>query len=244
MRAPASLALLVLIGCAAERDRAPLTANQVVVVTTTAWNSVDATLRRFERDAARGAWVEVGTPMRAVVGKNGLAWGRGVHEARSEGPEKREGDGRAPAGVFPFVHAFGYAERARVPFVRMPYEQVTKTWVCVDDPASRNYNRVFDALGGPPLDWNSAETMLREDPLYALGLVIGHNQGGVAGGGSCIFLHSWSGPSLGTAGCTALAAADVEVLLRWLDPRQSPHVVQVPFAELDLVRRTWPGLRP
>ena len=85
--------------------------------------------------------------------------------------------------------------------------------------------------------------MLREDSLYSLGLVIGHNRDGTASAGSCIFLHSWVGPGAGTAGCTAVSATDVEALLRWLDPRQDPCVVQVPLEELDLVRRTWPDLR-
>jgi zinc D-Ala-D-Ala dipeptidase len=50
-----------------------------------------------------------------VVGRNGLAWGIGVvptddAQVRSESaPVKREGDGRAPAGIFALSTAFGYA---------------------------------------------------------------------------------------------------------------------------------------
>ena len=34
------------------------------------------------------------------VGRNGAAWGLGLHAAQPQGPQKQEGDGRAPAGVF------------------------------------------------------------------------------------------------------------------------------------------------
>ena len=49
-----------------------------------------------------------GEAIPAVVGRNGLAWGRGVRTDLPAGePQKREGDGRAPAGIFKLGPAFG-----------------------------------------------------------------------------------------------------------------------------------------
>ena len=238
------VAWLVLAAC--ESTPVQDSPQQLVVVTTKTWTAVEATLRRFERGAAAAPWREVGTPMTAVVGTIGLGWGRGEHappdDRPENGPKKREGDGRAPAGIYALTGAFGSVEPARVPFVRMPYQQMTKDTVCVDDTSSRYYNKVFPGTSVPIQDWKSAERMLRLDSLYALGLVIGHNAAGVPGEGSCIFLHSWVGPGVGTAGCTAVSATDLELLLRWLDPRHSPRVVQVPAEALDLLRAKWPDL--
>src|SRR5687767_2464553 len=74
---------------------------QLMVVTTRGWDAVGGTLRRFERRTARGVWAQVGADVPVVVGRTGLAWGTGLVAAGGwEGPHKREGDGKAPAGVF------------------------------------------------------------------------------------------------------------------------------------------------
>ena len=50
-------------------------------------------MRRFERDAD-GPWRPVGDDVAVTIGKNGLAWGRGLHgqTALGPGPVKVEGD--------------------------------------------------------------------------------------------------------------------------------------------------------
>ena len=45
-------------------------------------------------------------------------------------------------------------------------------------------------------------------------------------GGSCIFLHIWKGPGATTSGCTAMKAADVATIVRWLDAAKEPRLVQ------------------
>ncbi|HEV3050025.1 MAG TPA: hypothetical protein VGX50_06940, partial [Longimicrobium sp.] len=69
---------------------------QMVVVTTATWDAVDAVLQRYERASAGAAWTPVGEPIPAAVGRTGLAWGTGLHPQAEGGPEKREGDGKAP----------------------------------------------------------------------------------------------------------------------------------------------------
>jgi D-alanyl-D-alanine dipeptidase len=210
---------------------------QLVLVTTEDWDATAAELRCFARARAGGAWRPVSASRRAVVGRNGLAWGLGLHGGPSDdGPVKREGDGRAPAGVFDFDEVFGYARPAAAEISQFPYRQLTDDLAGVDDPRSRHYNRI---VSKSVCDWQSAEVMRRPDDLYRWGVVVRHNWEPRPGYGSCIFLHRWEGPARGTAGCTALAAEHLEVLIRWLDRRRQPLLVQLPAAEYAARKAAW-----
>ncbi|OIP92007.1 MAG: hypothetical protein CO013_12995 [Syntrophobacterales bacterium CG_4_8_14_3_um_filter_58_8] len=210
---------------------------QMLVVTTSGWSSVNAALRLYERKDAQSAWISPGERIPAVVGRNGLGWGRGVHpDLPAGGPQKREGDGRAPAGIFRLGPAFGYAPGESVPWISLPYRQMTESSKCIDDPTSLVYNRLVDD-GNVRQDWNSREEMKRSDGQYRLGIVIGHNTDPVApGGGSCIFLHIWEKPSKGTSGCTAVSDADMEEILRRLKPEANPLLIQLPQREYERMR--------
>ncbi|HET9982350.1 MAG TPA: L,D-transpeptidase family protein [Longimicrobiales bacterium] len=217
-------------------------ATQAVLVTTAGWDSVPGTLRRYERAALGKPWLAVGAPIPVVVGKGGLGWGIGLHGGPPDrpGPRKREGDGKAPAGVFRIGSAFGYAPAAEHPWIRLPYIHSTASWKCVDDPASRHYNQVLDETGVKK-DWSSHEDMRLEGEAYRLGAIVEHNWGKSTrpSAGSCIFLHIWDGPASSTVGCTAMAPADLEALLRWLDPRRRPVLVQLPREQYDALRAEW-----
>jgi hypothetical protein len=103
---------------------------QMIVVTTSDWHAVEGRLRRYERATEYEDWRPVGDPISMVVGRNGLAWGIGVvptddAQVRSASdPVKREGDGRAPAGVFALGTAFGYASEP-LQGLKMPYLNLT-----------------------------------------------------------------------------------------------------------------------
>jgi D-alanyl-D-alanine dipeptidase len=92
-----------------------------------------------------------------------------------------------------------------------------------------------------PTDWNSWERMLRDDHLYSLGVVVDHNWADQTqpGKGSCIFLHVWRGPDQPTVGCTAMDERNLRTLLGWLDPRQTPTLVQLPEEAYRSLRRAW-----
>jgi len=167
---------------------------QILVVTTSDWNAVEGTLQRYERVRSSKGWKRVGSSIPVVVGKTGLAWGAGLASSDGAGvrgfsdPVKKEGDGKAPAGVFRLSTTFGYAAEKQSGW-RMPYTSLTSTVECVDDASSKFYNRVVDNQTVKP-DWNSSEHMLRPDELYGWGLVVDHNADPVTpGSGSCIFAH-------------------------------------------------------
>lgn len=214
-------------------------ARQLVVVTTPAWDSVSGVLRRYERARGDAAWTPVGAPVPVVVGRTGLAWGSDTLSQSSAEPRKHEGDGRAPAGAFPLDTAFGFAPSPEVPWVRLPYAPLTSGSECVDDERSAYYNTVVDRARVARVDWNSSEHM-RQIGQYRLGVIVGYNAPvPVRGRGSCIFLHIWSAPGVGTAGCTAFPADAVETVVRWLDPARRPMLVQLPSREYARLRARW-----
>lgn len=208
---------------------AALTADcrQVVLVLAEHVDRVPAEVWLIERDTPSTAWRTVRGPLPANLGRNGVGWGAGDPPLPKPGnfPDKREGDGRSPAGIFTLPWAFGTKPAAAVAGLRLPWRECTETLRGVDDVNSRYYNRIVDETVIPDKDWNSAEIMRRADGLYDEGVAIGHNLTGRRGAGSCIFLHIWSGQGQGTAGCTALSRENVSKIVRWLDPAKSPRLV-------------------
>lgn len=197
---------------------------QIVVVAAAAWESTTATLTRFER-TPRGWSVIDSWPV--TLGHRGLGWGLGLHPTGLAGPEKREGDRRAPAGVFILESAFGTQAIEPRGF---PWHRTEPEDLWVDDPESTLYNqRVRSVDVSLRRDWKSAEVLRREDGLYDFAIVVGHNRGPVVKGkGSAIFLHAWSAPGVSTVGCTAMEKRRVRELIEWLDASKRPLLVQVP----------------
>jgi D-alanyl-D-alanine dipeptidase len=209
------------------------------VVTTRGWDEVPGLLRRFERRGRSGAWAQVGADVPVAVGRSGLGWGAGLLDTGAfAGPQKREGDGRAPAGLFELGAAFGF-EPARAAWLRLPYTPLEASTECVDDTASSRYNLIVNRDEVKAVDWNSSERM-RSVEGYRWGLFVRHNSAPpVAGRGSCIFLHVWAGPGKGTAGCTAMDEENLKELLRWLDPKKGPLLLQLPESEYARLRSAW-----
>jgi D-alanyl-D-alanine dipeptidase len=231
---PRLLSLLVLAcswplvtGRAANRelDRS----RQCVVVLADNWASTTGVMHAFERAGATASWEEQGHGIAVVVGKNGLGQGRGLVRLNFEGAhEKREGDDRAPAGIFRLSSAFGYAPARSAASIKLPYLALTNRIEGVDDPKSRYYNKLVDRSQIAKVDWRSSEQMRRDDLLYKWGVVVDHNPAAIPGAGSCIFLHIWKSSASPTAGCTAMPESDLVKLIRWLDPARHPILVQMP----------------
>jgi L,D-peptidoglycan transpeptidase YkuD (ErfK/YbiS/YcfS/YnhG family) len=216
----------------------PADSRQLVLSVSAGWDSTQALLQAYERGSAAAPWAPIGAPFEASLGRSGLGWGRGLHPGGLLGPQKREGDGRSPAGVFELRGATGY-DAERPAGLRLPYRAATPTLRCVDDARSRFYNQLVDE-SAVARDWSSAEQMRRGDELYRRVVWVGHNDAPVEpGGGSCIFLHLRPGPDSVTSGCTAFEPDAMERLLRWLDPRARPVLVQLPQAEREARAAAW-----
>lgn len=215
----------------------PVQSRQLVLAVTPGWDDTHGRVFLYERAGSRGAWRETADLGPASFGRAGLAWGRGLHPSSRPGPLKKEGDGRSPAGVFLLRGATGYATER--PGLRIPYRQATDGLRCVDDPASRAYNR-WVVEGDVDKDWASAEEMRRKDDLYRWTVWVGHNDDPpVPGGGSCIFLHLRASASSTTSGCTAFEAEALERILTWLDADARPVLVQLPESVLRQVAKSW-----
>ena len=155
-----------------------------------------------------GQWQLTLGPASGHVGKNGVA------------ADKREGDKKTPAGLFPLTRAFGIRPD---PGSTLPYRQVTADSYWVDDPASRFYNPWVE--GTEERDWSSAEHLADYDAQYAYAVVVDYNvEPVVPGGGSAIFLHCGTRP---TAGCISVPEEDLLAFLKWLEPDRQPVIVIV-----------------
>jgi L,D-peptidoglycan transpeptidase YkuD (ErfK/YbiS/YcfS/YnhG family) len=141
--------------------------------------------------------------------------------------------------VFRLVEVFGYASAAEAGIVNFRYRHLTEEVEGVDDPASRHYNRLVDARTLAEKDWKSSERMRQAGEVYRWGVVVAHNWDQVPGAGSCIFLHIWERPDEPTSGCTAMPAEQMLKVIRWLEQRKRPLLVQLPTAEYRRRRETW-----
>lgn len=236
-----STTLLLLLLAAAASGPLPAETRQMLVVVTDGWDETQGVAHAFDLDDS-GSWRPAFAPVPISLGRTGMAWGLGLHgrgrpDGTEDGPIKREGDGRSPAGAFYLASATGYAADPP-PGTRVHYEQATDTMKCVDDPASRQYNRIVD-LRNSLRDFDSSEEMRREDELYRLVVVVAHNAVQEPGAGSCIFLHQRRGPGSVTAGCTAFDAGDLDRLVVWLDPEARPALVQLPRDVYDARAEAW-----
>ncbi len=222
----------------ASQSPIPRATTQLITAIVDDWGSSTVIMQHWERDGA--GWMQIGRRWAGVIGKTGAAWGIGLHGVGApsgrEGPVKREGDGKSPAGLFTITHGYGYA--AKPPqFTRVPYTAVDDSWQCVDDPRSAQYGRVLDRRTIPSADWTSAEQMRRPDALYTWVLDTAHNPAHTPGGGSCIFLHVWSGPDSTTVGCTAMPEEELRGVIELLD--RDAVFVLLPRAEYDALAEPW-----
>lgn len=196
---------------------------QLVIVLSEHVDSVKASLLKFEFSNKK--WNQVTEAHDVTLGRTGLAWGSGENNA-IDGYQKKEGDGKSPAGIFKFGTAFGYASKENVPELKIPYVHVTHVTQCIEDSNSKYYNQIVDN-SKVKKDWNTADFMRRDDDLYKWGVFIQHNTPAIAEAGSCIFFHLWRGPGKHTAGCTAMTEDNMFNLLKWLDEEKEPRLVQL-----------------
>jgi L,D-peptidoglycan transpeptidase YkuD (ErfK/YbiS/YcfS/YnhG family) len=212
---------------------------QMILVLTPRWKSISGRIQLFERNPT-GRWMTVRRNFPCAVGRSGLGWGIGLHGTGVDrDPRKREGDGRAPAGIFQLNTCMGVASAKQALLIHFPYQQITAATDAVYDPRSLYYNRVVDRDTVDRADWSAAEQMLRPDGLYRWIVVVEHNWKPYSGFGSCIFLHLWQGQGIPTIGCTAMGLEDLEFVVHWLDAKKHPLLVQLPGAVYLSLKQKW-----
>lgn len=161
-----------------------------------------------------------GQKVRCAVGRAGINFE----------DSKREGDGTTPCGRFPLRRVLYRADRVQRPMTGLPVQALTPADGWSDDPADPLYNHPVTL----PRAY-SHEALWRDDGLYDVIVVIGHNDDPVIPGhGSAVFIHVAAPDYAPTEGCVALALADLLELLKTCRPGNSISIVSVAGEEKDL----------
>jgi L,D-peptidoglycan transpeptidase YkuD (ErfK/YbiS/YcfS/YnhG family) len=204
----------------------PQSTKQLLLVIADDFDSDHALLQAYERSDKR--WQKVFAPIRVNLGRNGLGWGEGLmaFAHRDDEPVKHEGDGKSPAGLFSLDLFFGYEEEV----FAFAYKRVDGSTLCIDESGSAQYNQIItlEKDENASQRFKSFEYMKREDDLYRLGIVVGHNKKALKERGSCIFIHIEKAKGSATSGCTSLDEAQLMRLMRWLDRKKEPLLLQLP----------------
>jgi L,D-peptidoglycan transpeptidase YkuD (ErfK/YbiS/YcfS/YnhG family) len=139
-----------------------------------------------------------------------VALGRGSVKAN-----KREGDGGTPRGSFRPLRLWWRADRSPKPQTRLPARRIGQADAWSEDPGNRRYNRPFRRSSREPGD-----RLWRDDGLYDVFVEIDHNtRPRVAGRGSAVFVHIARPGLAPTAGCIALKARDLRLLVGRIGPK-------------------------
>lgn len=136
---------------------------------------------------------------------------------------KKEGDGKTPAGLYSFTMAFGIKKD---PGAKLTYRQVTEYDYWVDDVKSPYYDTWVNSLETPG-DYSS-EHLIDHAPQYNYALNINYNSSNTPGLGSAIFLHGYNGKGQ-TTGCIAISEKYVKTLVQEAD--SSTMILIVPEKE-------------
>lgn len=190
---------------------------QLITVDGPSYDSTAATVEIWQR--AGPCWIPSGGPWTGRVGENGFS------------DHHTEGDGTTPTGLYgigPVMYG-----NASDPGVHEPYHLL----VCGDwwdeDPRSAQYNTFQHVQCGqtPPFGGGS-EALWTETQAYPSFAVIDYNTNPVVPyAGSAIFLHADTGTA--TNGCVSLPLAELDNVLRWINPADSPAVVMSPASKIE-----------
>ncbi|WP_234051574.1 MULTISPECIES: L,D-transpeptidase [unclassified Xanthobacter] len=140
--------------------------------------------------------------MRVAIGRSGIS------------PDKREGDGRTPAGRWRVLGLLYRPDAGPHPRTALPCRPIGRRDGWCDASGHRLYNHPvrlpFSA---------SHERLWRDDAVYDLVLVLNHNtRPRIMGRGSAVFIHLARPGFAATEGCVALRRSDMRRLLARLTP--------------------------
>ena len=166
----------------------------------------------FQANSA--GWLDLGRGrrVRCALGRGGVA----------AAEFKREGDGRTPLGEWPLRRVLYRADHGGAPETALETRAIMPDEGWCDAPEDPSYNRPV-RLPYPA----STEKLWRDDRLYDLVVVLGHNDDPpVPGLGSAIFLHLARPGYPPTQGCVALSRPDLEAVLAAARPGDVLEVVE------------------
>jgi len=148
-------------------------------------------------------WAQLGTQkFRCALGRGGIV------------AKKREGDGSTPTGSFALRRLYVRTDKGGTPTSPVPISIIAPDDGWCDAPDHADYNRPVTLPFAA-----SHEKMWRDDHLYDLVLVIGHNDDPpIPYLGSAVFIHLARPDYCPTEGCIAFAREDLETILGLLEP--------------------------
>ena len=169
-------------------------ANQIVLVEYQGGSSANVSFH----EKIDGVWTELYATS-GYVGANGIG-------------KTREGDKKTPTGTYNLTTPFGIKAD---PGSALPYTQVTKYHYWCGTSSSKYYNQLVDSRVTGRAATSSDEKLINYTGYYNYCLFIDYNADGIAGKGSCIFLHCTGGKSY-TAGCIAIPEAAMKQAVKWV----------------------------
>lgn len=234
------LALVALLGpVKAGAAGVPRDCQQLLVGIAKTWESDKALLWVMNR-TAQGWAPAFEAPIEVLLGRNGLAWGRGVEPGQAPSDRvKREGDRRTPAGLFKIGRIYG--EAAQLPGgSQYPYRQIGRWDAWVDDLKNPYYNKHYVAKPGKVPPWFESQRMRLGDAAYEFRIEVRHNADPpVPGYGSAIFFHIRRGEDRPSSGCTVMTRTNLVRIIDWLRADANPHYVILPQTEYNRFQAAW-----
>jgi L,D-peptidoglycan transpeptidase YkuD (ErfK/YbiS/YcfS/YnhG family) len=156
-------------------------------------------------------WLDMGgRRLRCALGRAGVR----------PAAEKREGDLTSPAGVWPIRRVLYRPDKGPAPNTALPAAALSPDDGWCDAPDDADYNRPIKLPHRA-----SFERMWRDDELYDLVVVLGHNDDPPRPHmGSCIFLHLAREGYAPTEGCVAVSRQDMKSLLAAAHPGDAVEI--------------------
>jgi L,D-peptidoglycan transpeptidase YkuD (ErfK/YbiS/YcfS/YnhG family) len=189
---------------------------QLITVEAPAADQTYATVEWWQKSGS--CWALAGGPYTGRIGFDGFS------------DHHQEGQWSTPTGLYGIGPvAYGTAPN---PGVREAYHQLACGDWWDEDPSSSQYN-TFQHLpcGQHPSFAGDSEALWTESNAYPSFAVVNYNTTPVVpGAGSAIFIHADVGSP--PEGCVSLPRAELDQLLRWINPADSPAVAMGPAAEI------------
>jgi len=213
-------------------------------------NSPTGRLQLFSRDA-QGNWKADSDTWSVNFGKNGLAWGIGLHPDQN-GSKKQEGDWRTPAGVFRVGKVLGNPAQPPAGGKGWPYHHKTELDTWPENSSNPFYNQLYTVDPANKPNWYEKERFRLGDPAYHYLIVVDHNRKrdsidetprSIPGYGSAIFFHTQrqyaNGKPKPSAGCTTMPRERLVEVINWLEPGSEARYVVLSEADYQAKWQEW-----